>query len=134
MRRKWTIWLLLLALVGIAGTHGMLWLTTPTPGLTEENVRRLRAGMTVQDVERLFGGPATYEPIAIAERPLVYAWTGSGGFQVTVWFDKGGFLSNALMLQNEPWSWTVINVNESLLDTLKRWFHGRPEEITIPTL
>ena len=57
MRRRALLWLFGLALVALALllTDWLLW----QPGLTEDNVRRLRPGMTLAEVEALLGGPAT---------------------------------------------------------------------------
>ena len=49
-------------LLGVALIVGALFLTDRLlwqPGLTEDNVRRLRPGMTLAEVEALLGGPAT---------------------------------------------------------------------------
>jgi hypothetical protein len=43
--------LLLFGLLAILVAIGVLRLTTPTPGLTKENALRLRAGMTLKEVE-----------------------------------------------------------------------------------
>src|SRR5262249_29487410 len=45
---------ILLAVAGFAFVH---WLTTPPPGVTLENFRRLRQGMTISEVEALLGEP-----------------------------------------------------------------------------
>ena len=45
------------ALLGMAGVALLLWLTRPTPGVTWENFRCLREGMSVRDVEALLGKP-----------------------------------------------------------------------------
>src|SRR5262245_59735696 len=57
MRKRALLWLPGLALVALALflTDSLLW----QPGLTEDNVRRLRPGMTLAEVEALLGGPAT---------------------------------------------------------------------------
>ena len=56
-RRLYLRYLLGVALIALALllTDRLLW----APGLTEDNVRRLRPGMTLAEVESLLGGPAT---------------------------------------------------------------------------
>ena len=56
MRRRAYLWLAGLALVVLALllTDRLLW----QPGLTQDNVRRIRPGMTLAEVEALLGGPA----------------------------------------------------------------------------
>ena len=56
MSRRALLWLAGLALVvgALLITDALLW----TPGLTEVNVRRLRPGMTLTEVEALLGGSA----------------------------------------------------------------------------
>jgi hypothetical protein len=53
MRKRACLWLAGLALVALALllTDRLLW----RPGLTEDNVRRLRPGMTLAEVEELLG-------------------------------------------------------------------------------
>src|SRR5262249_58166477 len=46
-----------LAVGALLLTDRLLW----APGLTQDNVRRLRPGMTLAEVETLLGGPATWE-------------------------------------------------------------------------
>jgi len=59
MSRRALLWLAGVTLVALALllTDRLLW----QPGLTEENVRRIRPGMTLAEVETLLGGPATWE-------------------------------------------------------------------------
>jgi hypothetical protein len=45
----------MVALLGVAGFVLFVWLTTPTPGVTWENFRRLRVGMSLEDVEQMLG-------------------------------------------------------------------------------
>jgi hypothetical protein len=59
MSRSALLWPAGLTLVALALllTDRLLW----RPSLTEDNVRRLRPGMTLAEVEALLGGPATWE-------------------------------------------------------------------------
>src|SRR5262249_43061242 len=75
MRKRAILWLAGLALVACALllTDRLLW----RPGLTEDNVRRLRPGMTLAEVEALLGGPATWEMDMCREAPgekLGFRW------------------------------------------------------------
>jgi hypothetical protein len=56
MRKRALLWLTGLALVALALllTDRLLW----QPGLAEDNVRRLRPGLTLAEVEALLGGPS----------------------------------------------------------------------------
>jgi hypothetical protein len=55
-RRTYLRCLIGVALIALALllTDRLLW----QPGLTEDNVRRIRPGMTLAEVEELLGGPA----------------------------------------------------------------------------
>ncbi len=44
-------------LLGVAGFFLFLWLTNPTPGVTWDNFRRLRKGMSERNVEAFLGEP-----------------------------------------------------------------------------
>jgi hypothetical protein len=57
MRKRVCLWLAGLALVvgALLLTDWLLW----EPGLTEDNVRRIKPGMTLAEVEELLGGHAT---------------------------------------------------------------------------
>jgi hypothetical protein len=65
---------LVLVVVALLLTDWLLW----EPGLTEDNVRRIRPGMTLAEVEALLGGPAadTFEMPPTTGR---FAGSGSGG-------------------------------------------------------
>jgi hypothetical protein len=56
MAKRALLWLAGVALVALALplTDWLLW----EPGLTEDNVRRIKPGMTLAEVEALLGGPA----------------------------------------------------------------------------
>jgi hypothetical protein len=58
-RRKWLLIVTALALLGVAGFFLFLWATSTAPvsGVTLENFRRLRVGMSSSEVEGLLGKP-----------------------------------------------------------------------------
>jgi hypothetical protein len=89
------LWLAGLALVALALllTDRLLW----APGLTEDNVRRIRPGLTLAEVEALLGGPAgdTFE--MPADYPA-YRWQREwreGGEVVVVQFTADGKVMSA---------------------------------------
>jgi hypothetical protein len=71
MPRRVYLWLAGLALVvgALLLTNRLLW----QPGLPEDNVRRIRPGMTLAEVEALLGGPASDTFEMPAEFPA-YRW------------------------------------------------------------
>jgi hypothetical protein len=54
-RRRWLLVVGAVALLGVAGFHLLIWLTISTPGVSLENFRRLRHGMSERDAEALLG-------------------------------------------------------------------------------
>jgi hypothetical protein len=75
MRRCALLWLAGLALVvgALFLTDELLW----QPSLTQDNVRRIRPGMTLAEVGSLLGGPATSEMDMRDEQAAVakgYRW------------------------------------------------------------
>ena len=70
----------------------------PAPGITAANVRRIRPGMTREEVEALLGGPhhsASWENMrAVWPSPWAGLWRGSDGC-VTVVFDPPGRVRGA---------------------------------------
>jgi hypothetical protein len=71
LRKRACWWLAGVALVvgALLLTDRLLWV----PGLTEENVRRIRPGMTLAEVEALLGGPAADSFEMPADFPA-YRW------------------------------------------------------------
>jgi hypothetical protein len=55
-RRRLLLAVGMVVLLGVAG-FGLHWLTRPTPGITWDNFRRLRKGLSAKDVEALLGEP-----------------------------------------------------------------------------
>src|SRR5690348_1925934 len=75
------------------------WALGPRPGVTEVNVRRIRPGMTLAEVEALFGVAGNYyESPRLKEAPpglpkvdprMWRVWMGEGGL-ASVTFDDNG--------------------------------------------
>jgi hypothetical protein len=90
MRKRVFLWLLGVALVvgALLLTDALLW----QPGLTEDNVRRIRPGLTLAEVEALLGGPAADTFEMPADYPA-YRWQREwreGGETVEVQFFADG--------------------------------------------
>src|SRR5215470_14979570 len=89
-RRLYLRYLLGVALIALALllTDRLLW----QPGLTEDNVRRIRPGMTLAEVEAPLGGPAADSFEMPADYPA-YRWQREwreGGESVVVQFWADG--------------------------------------------
>jgi hypothetical protein len=90
MRKRASLWLLGVALAvgALLLTDALLW----QPGLTEDNVRRIRPGLTLAEVEALLGGPAADTFEMPADYPA-YRWQREwreGGESVVVQFFADG--------------------------------------------
>jgi hypothetical protein len=95
MSRRALLWLAGLALVALALllTDRLLW----APGLTEDNVRRLRPGLTLAEVKALLDGPAADTFEMPADYPA-YRWQRewrSGGAWAEVLFGADGRVMTA---------------------------------------
>jgi len=95
MRKRACLWL-----AGVALLVGALFLTDRLlrqPGLPEDNVRRLRPGMTLAEVEALLGGPAADTFEMPADYPA-FRWQREwreGGDSVVVQFTADGKVMSA---------------------------------------
>src|SRR5262245_35392315 len=90
----------------------------PTPGLTEENARRLRAGMTLEQVEALFGCAGVRCSFRFPRVKQSYCWRAvENGLFVTVELDDTNHLTRAYFYGD---SIVHINVNESFLEWFRR--------------
>jgi hypothetical protein len=114
-----------LALIGVAGFAFFLWLTSPTPapGVTWENSRRLRAGMSVRDVEALLGKPSP-EVTEIVGGGTGRWWRGEE-VDIELVFDADRVLFGVASSQ---WKYgrpriEYIRPAESFLDCIRRWLH-----------
>jgi hypothetical protein len=95
MARRAYLWLAGLALVvgALLLTDWLLW----EPGLTEGNVRRLRPGMTLAEVEALLGGP-TSDTFEMPPDYRAFRWQREwreGGNSVVVQFFANGHVMSA---------------------------------------
>jgi hypothetical protein len=102
----------------VALTGGLLWLAVPADTVTEENYRRVMAGMSLAEVEAIFGGPADRtEPgwpvipvegeAAQAPTPMpvtARAWLGRG-YAVHLMFDAGGRVIQHSGYARDPGPW-----------------------------
>src|SRR5262245_29813472 len=88
------LWLVGVALAvgALLRTDRLLW----QPGLTEDNVRRLRPGMTLAEVEALLGGPAAVtvdmHPVAPEEERgyrWLRRWQAEGAAVDVLFFEDG---------------------------------------------
>jgi hypothetical protein len=122
-----------LLLITLAGGAVMFarWATAFTPGVSYENLNRLRYLMTQQQVEDVLGGPPNRSfPIAMPQKagPPVPAgmsaeWNGRGFELCSLMFDTAGCLQQINYrrlpdaepeIWNPPW-------DESLLDRVRSW-------------
>jgi hypothetical protein len=89
----------------------------PSPGVTEANARRIRNGMTMEEVEAIFGGPGrrVFEEGAPGISSQGYQWVAAGGQVVVVFNRRGGSspaVSQALLIRT---------ASPSLLARLRAW-------------
>jgi hypothetical protein len=132
-RKHWAIVLMLVACAGVVGA----WLLWPRTAITRENAAKIEPGMTVAEVEAIFGGPArdeitgailTDENDDIASWPAAKAlfapeWPSDHGQRILVWQSDQvivevylweGIVTRCLRLQ-------VRRDYESPVDALRRW-------------
>jgi hypothetical protein len=103
MAKRALLWLtgLMLVVSALLLTDRLLW----QPGLTEDNVRRIKPGMTLAEVEALLGGPAadTFEmpPDYMAYR-LQREWKEGGETVVVQFFADGRVMTAAGRGRTQP--------------------------------
>jgi hypothetical protein len=112
-------------LLVVAGFALLLWLTTPTPGVTLENFRRLRVGMSAKDVEALLGQPQ--EVSALQSIPgISRCWRRDGEVVIrltfTIWQKlTGGEATPQGELANHVPPAFVPSPDETFLDRIRSW-------------
>lgn len=89
------------------------------PGVTEANVRRIKLGMRLQQVEEILGGPAPVPPELHAGSGF-YTWEGSGGQARVVFRFRVFFYGDATIVEETVDSASFERRKElNLLDRLR---------------
>jgi hypothetical protein len=87
-------------LLGVAGPFLLLRMTSPEPGITWENFRRIRVGMTAREVELLLGRrPDYHKPIDTAGR-FSESWLVDYKL-LLIEYRTDGLVSDGLMRDND---------------------------------
>jgi hypothetical protein len=116
---------LLFSLAAVAGLVVAGWLIWPRTEITRENAAKIKEGMTLAEVEAIFGGPARSESdlpdnfindafVMGGVHPFTEKRWASPGRVVIVHFDD----SCRVMRYNTA----DFDVDRSLLDIVRRWF------------
>jgi hypothetical protein len=137
MRKRGLVVMGTMPLLGLAGGLLAMWLSIPTPGVTWENDRRLRPGMSDNEIEWILGKAAE------ASSKLIYYHKAWKGKEVVIYlcFDtdcqllQGGAAYPVHALQCEPGialleidqpseaaaGWEPLQTGERFLDRVRRW-------------
>jgi hypothetical protein len=105
-------------LLGVAGFVLLVWLTKPTPGVTWDNFRRLREGMSPKDVEALLGEPYDVEDYRTYTNRY---WRGEEVVKISLEFTEDGLKFGVAGHGLGPVE--GLHTDESLLDRIRRWLH-----------
>jgi hypothetical protein len=110
------------ALLGVAGFTLFLWLTTPSPGVTWENYRRLRIGMSAGYVEALLGEPRVVNKWGDGTTSKIW-WNE----EVRIWlsFDADGLTFGVAFTPElgEYPSFVYLHTDQDFLDRIRRLLH-----------
>jgi hypothetical protein len=93
--------------LAVAVIIGVLAMLPERPGLTKANFDRIEEGMTLQEVEYIFGRPGRYTWGG-------YCWQTDDGARTFVVFDFNGDSAGHKIWEDST---------ESPLDKLRRWLH-----------
>jgi hypothetical protein len=123
MRRRRLLLVVGLLVAATLGIGLYLWITTPRPGVTRENFRRLRVGMTLQEAEEIMGGRAKEEPSGW-KGPPIWVWR-DGPVLVGVFLDEarcvtGGLYQDISYPSTDKRRVGELGEEESALDRLRR--------------
>jgi hypothetical protein len=124
---RWTVVLIALSVTGLTLTP---WVIALKPGVSRENLVRLRYGMTLQQVEEFLGGPPHRKSEIAAPGPMgpepagtVVEWHGSSSQVCSLWFDTAGCLQQVNYREQpgaEPEIWHAPP-DIGVFDRLRRW-------------
>jgi hypothetical protein len=124
---------LALACLVLSAGYLALKLTAPQPGVTLANAQRVRCGMTLEQVEALFGEPYASEEYGKAW--FLNRFWKSGDLQIEVSFSYGSQACRGVeaVIYNdatlgELWAplEPVERCEDSWLDKVRRWLHLAP--------
>jgi hypothetical protein len=118
-RRRLLLGFVAAAGLWLAGAGLLLWPKPPAPGVTMENFRRLRVGMTQPQAEAVLGGPGLELPWPSRRAGTVKAWGRPfEGFAIYLEFGAGGRVTWAdAGMPGEPGE--PLGDGDGLLDRLR---------------
>jgi hypothetical protein len=116
-----------LGLIGISVLFCFIisvWKLAPLPGITVENMNRVRFRMNVDEVEAIFGGPCVESEML---RPGIdkKLWIGDG-VKVEVAFSDGEavqIIYNTSPIDSQ-WENHTLSPDDGILKTIRRWVEG----------
>ena len=101
--------LILIALLPLAAavTLGVLAMLTPSPGVTKANFDRIEKGMTIPEVEQIFGKKG--ESLVPADKTWL-VWEAADGSWAEIWHSEN-------CVTDKHWQYS----SNSILDRIRRW-------------
>jgi hypothetical protein len=135
MRKRRLLFAFLFAVALVAGLSSAWYLALPTPGVTEDNLERLRDGMSERKVAAILGGPGTFkgrDTNVFGDEFTVKEWR-EDALVVRGTFDKHGALLQAATVisdappysPDEPYVKVLPTDRKTTLDAIRLWLHFR---------
>jgi hypothetical protein len=118
MTKKKRFFLIAILPLTIALTLGVLAMLPPRPGVTKANFDRIQDGMTMAEVEEIFGA---YPEFRVGHAGNHKTWRNPNGSLAHIWFDTDLFGENKVWVSEKEWH----DSDETILDKLRRWLHLR---------
>jgi LPXTG-motif cell wall-anchored protein len=127
-RKRWLLWGgLTLSLLLIAG--GLLvWLAMPSPGPMERAYNSIRKGMTLKEVQGLFGGPPDLDGL-FDNGNMGGMWSGDDGLVVVTFDSRTDVVIEANFIPGEAPSPSRL---QRVWDRLRSWLGWRHDEESSP--